>query len=63
MMAYLEGSEDLKWLLGVIASYRNEGEGDLRGAAHVLASLHGYGDAQRYEDISRWFDSVLGVAH
>ena len=62
MMSYLEGTQGWKWVLSQIGSYRNDRDGDLRGAAQILASLRGYGDSKRYDELSRWFDSVLGNA-
>lgn len=60
MMSYLDHTQEWRWTVAGIGSYRNEREGDLRGAAKILATLRGYGDSTRYSELSQWFDSVLG---
>ena len=60
MMSYLDHTQQWRWTLAGIGSYRNDLEGDLQGAVKILCGLRGYGDAERYQELSCWFDSVLG---
>ena len=56
LMAYLEGSKNLNWISGIVIKF-----GDILAAGQTLATLRGYGDPQRYEELARWFDSQLGI--
>lgn len=53
MKAYLEGlegSKDLKWIVGTIIA-----GGNVAGAEEVLISLQNHGDRKRYQELSNWF--------
>ncbi len=48
IMAYLEGLQELNWIVGIIGS-------DLGYAREILISLKNYGDDQkRHQELSDW---------
>ena len=51
-MAYLEGEQDLKWIVGVIGQ-------DVGHAMTVLTDLKNYGDPKRHQELS---ESLKGRA-
>jgi hypothetical protein len=44
-MAYLEGEQDLKWIVGIVG-------GDVNHALTVLADLRNYGEPKRHQELS-----------
>ena len=50
LMAYLEGEQNLKWIVSIIGSGPD--------ARQRLAALHGYGRPDRQRELSDWFDSL-----
>ena len=50
--AFLEGGQGIDWVTGII----QRAGLPLKEAREMFISLQGYGDAARYQELSRWFD-------
>ena len=53
-MAYLEGEQDLNWIVGIIGR-------DVDHALAVLADLGSYGEPERRQELSDWLGSEHGT--
>lgn len=47
LMGYLEGQQNLKWIISVIGSGTE--------ARQLFAAMHGYGKPERRRELSEWF--------
>lgn len=50
LKAYLEGEQNLKWIIGIIGSGPS--------AREMLSGLVGYGRLERYRELSEWMTSI-----
>jgi len=49
LKAYLEGRKNLNWVASIIGTGAT--------ARQMLSALSGYGNPERYKELSDWFDS------
>jgi len=50
LMAFLEGEQNLNWIIGVVKS-----SASIPAAEQMLAELKGYGSSERYQELAGWF--------
>lgn len=50
LMAFLEGEQNLNWIVGVIRS-----SASIVAAEQMLMELKGYGSSERYQELVAWF--------